>query len=70
MKKLKITRIVRNSSTLPYNEQYYPGITIEEAIQLEREGEDSWEEGFFEGENLNIQTFVEVVEDDDDEEED
>jgi len=66
-KRFVITRIVTSSTVVPYGTQYYPGMTPEEAIELEKEqGPEEWGEYFFEESNVDdIKTFVEVVDFDD-----
>ncbi len=60
-KQLRITRIVTNVSTIEFTDEYYPGLTIEQATEIEREGEDNWEEGFFDSDDIEVKTFVEIV---------
>lgn len=60
IKRLKITRTVVSIDTVPFNSDYYPDMTIEEAIAEETDpARDDWKEYFFER-AMNPITTIEV----------
>ncbi len=64
-KKLKVTRTVTSVQRTPYNDQYYSDMTIEEAIAMESDpNETDWKDYFFDNDGINVKTTVEVIEGD------
>jgi hypothetical protein len=62
-KRLKITRTLVSTSETPFNNDYYPNMSIEEAVAYEKSAEDGeWEENLFDT-DLTVETSVEILED-------
>jgi hypothetical protein len=63
VKKLKITRTVVRITETPFNDGYYPGMTVEQAINDEKDPDNNeWMECFFE-DKVDVTTTVEVIDD-------
>lgn len=62
-KKLLITRVVMVTYEVPYDDNHYPDMTIEQAVLLEQNsGDGDWEETLFENDDITIMTNVKAIE--------
>lgn len=68
MKKLKVTRTITSVTIEPFNEDFYPNMNLEQAVEYEKSLEAAdFGEYFFDGEGPNgeefpaVETTVEVI---------
>lgn len=63
MKKLRITRVITTTSVVPFNDEYYGDMTLDDAIDMEQNADMEYIVEGFEFSDPQIETRVEIEED-------